>query len=142
AALAIPERTEHALDDLGPRVCMGEELAGADDVRLHERAPARTEIERFHRPADDLPDPLRVVGLAVEEEDAGVPVRVLGGHAPAGYRLGSRTAYGGPLPVAALGRGRCAPPESSIQPPNLRLLPSNLRDFGDETRLRGAFGGV
>ena len=64
--------TKDAFDDLRARVRVREELARADDVRLDERAAPRAEVELGHRAGDDLADPRRVVGVAMEEEDASV----------------------------------------------------------------------
>ncbi len=79
-ACDVLERAQHALAELGARVRVGELLAGGDQVRLHERAPAGPEVELLQTLAHDRADALRVVGLAVPDDDVRCrPVRV---HAP------------------------------------------------------------
>ena len=59
AAVAILQRAQHALDELGPRVRVREALARAHDVRLDQRAAARAQVELLQPFAHDRADALR-----------------------------------------------------------------------------------
>jgi hypothetical protein len=70
--VAILEAEQHALDELGARVRVLEELARGHHVRLQQRAARATRPSSSIAFAHDRSDLLRVVAVAVPEDDFGV----------------------------------------------------------------------
>ena len=68
-AADIAQRAKHALAELRPRVRVGEQRSGGDQVRLDQRAAERPEPELLETLANDRADPLRVVVTATAEDD-------------------------------------------------------------------------
>jgi hypothetical protein len=71
AIVAVPQRPDHALDELRARVGVWEARTGRDDVGLDQRTTLRAQVEPLEAVAHDAADALGVVLTAVAEDDRG-----------------------------------------------------------------------